>query len=168
MVGICLLGSWHGHRGGGGNPVSGPAQRIPLLAILTMRRSRFLVIWSVALLVILAMVSAMNAVVNPYDRFAWRRIPGVNVLKPAVKNHAALTKTYQVERARPVTAVLGTSRAYLGIDAGSAQFPDSFHPVYNYGLPGTTMGRSLLRELSHAWGTGRLRHVVAILDFPAF
>jgi hypothetical protein len=110
----------------------------------------------------------MNTIVNPYDRFAWQRIPGVNVLKPAVKNHAALTKAYQVERARPVTAIIGTSRAYLGMDSGSEQFPASFDPVYNYGLPGTTMGRSLLRELSQAWGTGRLRHVVAILDFPAF
>jgi hypothetical protein len=54
------------------------------------------------------------------------------------------------------------------MDSGSEQFPASFDPVYNYGLPGTTMGRSLLRELSQAWGTGRLRHVVAILDFPAF
>jgi len=129
---------------------------------------RFLVTWSVALVAILATVVAVNTVVDPYDRFGWQRISGINLLKPAVKNHSALTKAYQVERARPVTAVLGTSRAYLGIDAGSPAWPRSFNPVYNYGLPGTTMGRSLLRELWQAWGTGRLRHVVAILDFPAF
>lgn len=138
------------------------------MAILTVSSRRFLVIWSVALVAILAIVVAVNTVVDPYDRFGWQRISGVNLLKPAVKNHSALTKAYQVERARPVTAVLGTSRAYLGIDAGSPCWPRSFHPVYNYGLPGTTMGRSLLRELWQAWGTGRLRHVVAILDFPAF
>jgi hypothetical protein len=122
----------------------------------------------VTLAAILAVVCAVNVVVNPYDLFPWTRIPGVNVLKPAIKNHAALTKTYQVERARPVTAVLGTSRVYLGIDSASPAWPESYRPVYNYGLPGTNMSRSLLRELREAWSTGNLRHVVAFLDFPAF
>jgi hypothetical protein len=95
------------------------------------RQSRFLMIWLVSVVAILAMVCAVNALVNPYDRFAWQRIPGINIRKPAVKNHAALTKAYQVERAGPVTVVIGTSRAYLGIDAGGAQWPESFQPVYN-------------------------------------
>jgi hypothetical protein len=132
------------------------------------RQSRYLVIWASALVVILALVAAVNVVVNPYDLFPWQRITGINVLKPAIKNHTALTKAYQVERARPVTAELGTSRAYLGIDSASPAWPKSFYPVYNYGLPGTTMGRSLLRELREAWSTGNLRHVVAVLDVPAF
>jgi hypothetical protein len=129
---------------------------------------RFLLIWTVALVAIVALVAAVNVVVNPYDLFDMPRIAGVNVLKPAIKNHAALTKAYQIERARPVTAVLGTSRAYLGIDSASPNWPDSYRPVYNYGLPGTTMGRSLLRELREAWSTGHVRHAVAFLDFPAF
>ena len=41
-------------------------------------------------------------------------------------------------------------------------------PCTSYGLPGTTMGRSLLRELREAWSTGHVRHAVAFLDFPAF
>src|ERR1051326_7149091 len=130
--------------------------------------SRFLTIWAVALVAVLVFVAAMNVAVNPYDRFAWHRIPHVNVLKPAIKNYASLTKLYQIERARPVTAVLGTSRAYLGIDSASPAWPESYQPVYNYGLPGTTMGRSLMRELREAWSTGNLRHAVAFLDFPAF
>ena len=133
-----------------------------------MRRSRFLLTWSVTLAAILASAAAVNLIVNPYDLFAWARIPGINVLKPAIKNHAALTKAYQVERARPVTAVLGTSRVYLGIDAASRTGRNHSAQCYNYGLPGTNMSRSLLRELRQAWGTGRLRHVVAFLDVPAF
>jgi hypothetical protein len=129
---------------------------------------RYLMTWAAALLGLLAIVAGVNIVVNPYDLFDWPRIPGVNVLKPAIKNHAALTKAYQVERARPVTVVLGTSRAYLGINADSPEWPASFRPVYNYGLPGTNMSRSLLRELREAWSTGNLRHVVAFLDVPAF
>jgi len=131
-------------------------------------RSRFLTIWSIALVTVLVLVAGLNTAVNPYDLFPWRRIPGINVLKPAIKNHAALTKAYQIERVRPVTVVLGTSRAYLGIDSASAAWPSTYRPVYNYGLPGTTMGRSMLRELREAWSTGNVRHAVAFLDFPAF
>ncbi len=64
--------------------------------------------------------------------------------------------------------VLGTSRPYLGINSASPNWPADYRPVYNYGLPGTTMGRSLLRELREAWSTGHVRHAVAFLDFPAF
>ena len=132
------------------------------------RQARYLCVWAGSLLAILVLVAGVNVVVNPYDLFPWRRIPGVNVLKPAIKNHAALTKAYQVERARPVTVVLGTSRVYLGIDSASPAWPESYRPVYNYGLPGTNMSRSLLRELREAWSTGNLRHAVAFLDVPAF
>jgi hypothetical protein len=132
------------------------------------RQVRFLVYWAVVLVTILVLVASVNVIVNPYDLFPWPRIAGINVLKPEIKNHAALTKAYQVERARPVTAVLGTSRAYLGLDSASPAWPDQYRPVYNYGLPGTTMGRSLLRELRETWSTGQLRHAVAFLDFPAF
>lgn len=132
------------------------------------RPSRFLVTWAIALLAIILIVASVNVVVDPYDLFGWPRIARINMLKPTIKNHAALTKVYQVERAHPVTAVLGTSRVYVGIDSSSHQWPASYQPVYNYGLPGTNMGRSLLRELREAWSTGRLRHVVAFLDVPAF
>ena len=61
---------------------------------------RFLLTWAALLLAILVLVAGFNAVVNPYDLFDLPRIAGINVLKPAIKNHAALTKTYQVERVR--------------------------------------------------------------------
>jgi hypothetical protein len=130
--------------------------------------SRFLFTWAATLLTLLVVTATTTVIVNPYDVFPWPRIAHVNVLKPAIKNHAALTKAFQVDRARPTTAVLGTSRAYLGIDSASPAWPDSFRPVYNYGLPGTNMSRSLLRELREAWSAGHLRHVVAFLDVPAF
>jgi hypothetical protein len=132
------------------------------------RPMRFLVTWSVALVAILALTAGLNIVVNPYDLFAWQRIDGVNVLKPATKNHVALTKAYQVERLRPVTAALGTSRAYLGVDAASPYWPGSFQPVFNSGMPAADIAQSLPYELRKAWETGRLQHAVVILDLPAF
>ena len=77
------------------------------------RPVRFLLMWAVALLALLALVAGFNAVINPYEVFAWQRIPWLNEYKPGTRNHVALAKAYQVERARPVTVILGTSRVYL-------------------------------------------------------
>lgn len=132
------------------------------------RQSRFLLIWSLALLLLLAITAGFNAIINPYDVFGWQRINGINDYKPVTKNHVALTKAYQIERARPVTVVLGTSRAYVAIDAASPNWPVAYRPVYNYGTPKSSMSDVVFRELRQAWGTGRLRHAVAILDVPTF
>jgi hypothetical protein len=132
------------------------------------RPIRFLSIWFAALLVLLVVASAVNVFVNPYDLFPWQRIAGINEFKPRIRDHAFMTKLYQIERAQPVTAILGTSRAYLGMDSKSPAWPASFQPVYNYGIPGTSMGRSLFRELREAASIGPLRHVVVILDVPSF
>lgn len=132
------------------------------------RPSRFLLIWAAALLVMLALVAGFNAIINPYEVFAWRRIPGVNEYKPVTKNHVALAKAFQIERARPITVVLGTSRAYVAIDSANRVWPEANRPVYNYGTPKASMSDVLFRELREAWGTGRLRHAVAILDVPTF
>jgi hypothetical protein len=129
---------------------------------------RFLLLWAAALVAILAAVAVFNAAINPYEVFAWHRFRGINEYKPGTRNHVALAKAYQVERARPVTVILGTSRAYLAMDAASPVWPEADRPVYNYGTPGSNMSEVLFRELQQAWSTGRLRHAVAILDVPAF
>jgi hypothetical protein len=132
------------------------------------RNARFLLLWSTALLAMLALVAGFNAAINPYETFAWQRFPGINEYKPGTRNHVALAKAYQIERAQPVTVILGTSRAYLAMDAASPVWPKADRPVYNYGTPGSNMSEVLFRELRQAWATGRLRHAVAILDVPAF
>jgi len=129
---------------------------------------RFLLLWAAALVAMLALVAGFNAAINPYELFAWQRFPGINEYKPGTRNHVTLAKAYQVERARPVTVILGTSRAYLAMDAASPVWPGADRPVYNYGTPGSNMSEVLFRELQQAWATGRLRHAVAILDVPAF
>jgi hypothetical protein len=117
---------------------------------------------------ILLAVAGLNAVVNPYDVLAEVRITGINMLKPGVKNHIAMTKAYQIERARPATVVLGTSRAYIGIDAGSSAWPAAMRPVYNYGIPGYQVTSLLFPTLQEAYTTGGLRHAVVVLDYQAF
>ena len=72
---------------------------------------RFLVTWALALMAILALAGGLNVVVNPYEFFPWGRIAGVNDRKPGIRNHTALSKAYQIERARPTTVsiAIGTS-----------------------------------------------------------
>jgi hypothetical protein len=130
--------------------------------------SRYLAFWAVSLLVALALAAGLNIFVNPYDVFAEPRMPGINVLKPGSKNHTAMTKMYQIERARPVTVALGSSRTYIGIDAASAAWPEAMQPVYNYGIPGNIEAIALMRNLREAWATGRLRNAVVFLDYLTF
>ena len=130
--------------------------------------ARFVRIWCVALPMLLAAVAGFNILVNPYDLSDNARIFGMNARKPGVRNHVALSKAYQIERARPATVVLGTSRVFIGIDAASAAWPVAMAPVYNYGIPGYIETQTLFRTLREAWATGRLKHAVIFLDFSAF
>jgi hypothetical protein len=132
------------------------------------RPARFLLLWASALVGLLALVAGFNAAIDPYEMFGWQRFPGVNEYKPGTRDHVRLAKAYQVERMRPVTVILGTSRAYLAMDAASPVWPATYRPVYNYGTPGSNVSEVLFRELQQAWAAGQLRHAVAILDVPAF
>ena len=70
------------------------------------RPSRFLTVWVVALLVLAGAVAGFNALVDPYDVFGRARIAGFNDIKPRARNHPMLTKTYQIERAKPATVLV--------------------------------------------------------------
>jgi hypothetical protein len=129
---------------------------------------RFLAVWAIALLVLTVATAGLNYVVNPYDLFRERRIEGLNQSKPRTRNHTFLTKTYQIERAQPATVVLGTSRVYIGIDAGSSAWTNEMQPVYNYGIPGYIPPKTLYRTLQEAWATGHLQRAVVFLDVPSF
>ncbi len=166
--GLAAAGDWSGGDFGGGYFVAGSAQRISVLAVLMVSRSRFLATWSMALVVMLVLAAGFNAAINPYELFPWQRIAGINGYKPGTRNHVALAKAYQVERARPVTVILGSSRVYYVMNAASPLWPEADRPVYNYGIVGSNLSQLMFRELRQAWGTGRLRHAVAILDVPAF
>jgi len=113
------------------------------------------------------LVGAINFSIDPYDVFGSRRIAGIDLYKPATKNHMMLSKTYQVSRVRPVTVIVGASKVLIGLDANSRSWPASMRPIYNYGVPGTGI-RSNFETVQEAYHAGRLKYVVAVLDFEAF
>ena len=129
--------------------------------------ARFCRIWLGALIAMLALVAAFNVIVDPYSVFGMPRIAGFNALKPGAGTHERMVKTYQVERRRPVTIILGSSRADNGLDPDSALWPARMRPVYNLAVDGASQPE-LLAFLREAWATGRLKYAIVQLDFENF
>lgn len=110
---------------------------------------------------------ALAVIADPYRMFGTPRIRDVNVLKPRVYEHADLAKTYQLERIKPRTVLLGNSRTEIGFDPESKVWPSNWRPVFNAGLS----GRSLFiasRMLQEALAAGPVKNVILQVDFPDF
>src|SRR3546814_466604 len=63
-------------------------------------------------------------------------------------------------------SILGNSRADIGFDPESPAWPESFRPVYNFGIPGGGL-YDVLRSYLLARDSG-VRRVVVGLDFADF
>jgi hypothetical protein len=129
---------------------------------------RFVLNWLVALVTLAILVAGFNAIVDPYDVFGSPRLAGINRFKPEAKNHSMLAKTYQVERFRPTTILLGSSRVHIGIDAHGPAWPASMQPVYNYAIPRWYGTYTSYRSLQEADAIGHLKYAVIFLDFQNF
>lgn len=87
-------------------------------------------------------------------------------MKPAAY-HQAAAKTYLLERARPITLLLGNSRIELGFDPQSEQWPETMRPVFNAGLDGRDLSIAV-KILDGALEMPGLRHVLVGIDLPEF
>jgi hypothetical protein len=129
----------------------------------TIPARRFCLVWLGALLAILAVVAGFDAAVDPYAVFGTPRLAGFNARKIAAAPQQRMAKTYEVERVRPVTVLLGSSRVDIGLDPASPVWPAAMRPVFNYGLDGMGL-RQARAALMQAAATGRLRNAVLVLD----
>jgi hypothetical protein len=129
--------------------------------------ARYCLIWLGSLAGVMLLVAAVNFTIDPYEIFGSKRIAGIDVYKPAAKNHMMLAKTYQVSRVRPVTVLVGASNVLIGLDASSRSWPTSMRPVYNFGVPGTGIPAHFGTMLE-AYHAGRLKYVIAVIDFEEF
>lgn len=104
--------------------------------------------------------------IDPY------RLHGTSLLpetapRPAAKNQAFVAKAHLARRLGPTTVVIGNSRVDVGVSPDSPSWPAHTHPVFNYGLPGVGLGRSLqaYRDL-HKLHPARLLMIgVDFMDF---
>jgi hypothetical protein len=128
----------------------------------------FLRSWLISVLSLGFIVAALNLAVDPYDVFGTPRIPGISTLKPGSKNHAQMTKPYQLARIHPATVVIGPSSVHIGIDAAAPQWPAAMRPVYNYAIPGAYATKVSLDTLREAIAAGGVQNAVVFLDFPNY
>ncbi|NNF17937.1 MAG: hypothetical protein HKN70_14425 [Gammaproteobacteria bacterium] len=128
---------------------------------------RYLNNFALVVVLVLLATSTMNLLVDPYARYELIRAPGFNERKPAAVDQVALTKTYQVIRARPQTLLLGNSRVDIGLDPESPSLPQVFTPAYNLAIPGTGVEAALF-YLRHAAAHTDLKALVLGVDFMDF
>ena len=125
---------------------------------------RFLRAWLIASLALLALVAGFNALIDPYAVFGTPRIAGLNAFKTASATHAALSKTYEVERIRPRTVLIGSSTVDIGLDPEDPIWPKDLRPVFDYGVPGS-LPPFQYRTLQQAAAAGTLKQAIIVLSF---
>ena len=119
------------------------------------------------MLALSAACAAFTVAVDPYRMYGTMPLTGWTALKPRIFEQGAIAKTYQLQRIRPITLLLGNSRVQVGFDPDSPLWPQNARPVFNAGLAGVGMEMSaaLLRE---AIAVGPPRSVFLALDLQDF
>ena len=89
---------------------------------------------------VLAIVG-FNRLMDPYALYGGPTIEGININKPTLSSHAYMAKAVAVNRVRPSTIFLGSSRGERGMDP--------LHPAlngdkrYNLSLSGSSIYEAL-------------------------
>jgi hypothetical protein len=129
--------------------------------------TRYLRIWILATLTLLAAVAAFNLMVDPYDLFRVISWEGFNRIKSRAGQKAVLFKRENFRRMQPNALILGNSRAEIGFDPDCPAWPAALRPVFNLALPGSGP-HSALEELQWAQDIKMPRLVLMGLDFLDF
>jgi hypothetical protein len=137
----------------------------PEAAVSSCRR--FCITWFFGVVLLVAVIGAFNALVDPYLVVGTPRLAGLNAAKPEARWHTQLAKDYLIGRIRPAGLLLGASKVDLGIDPKSHFWPDDARPAFNYGVPGTDI-RGNLADLRRAVALGTVRRALVVLDFNDF
>jgi hypothetical protein len=123
---------------------------------------RFIGHFFAGLVSLMALVGAINYLIDPFDLWGAPLIAGVNTAKSF--GNIVFLKPLQVEVRHPRTVVLGTSRVQFGID------PRDFPPderAYNFGIPAAKLDE-LKAYAEHILAHTQTNKLVIGLDFFAF
>jgi len=129
--------------------------------------ARFCRIWGISLLVLVSLIGACNALVDPYLVIGAPRIAGFNAVKPETETHTLLAKTYLMQRAYYPGMMFGDSKVDIGLDPKSPSWPADSRPVFNDGLPGSGIDGSLV-QLRNAAARGGLRRALVFIELGEF
>jgi hypothetical protein len=113
-------------------------------------------------------IAIFNTLIDPYGVLNSPTVPSLNQKKVAKSTgNARLFKAIDVQRIKPVTIFLGTSRTERGLDPEHPVFADE-QPVYNLALPAANH-YEVMRYFEHAIANQpQIEQVVIGVDFFMF
>jgi hypothetical protein len=109
-------------------------------------------------LAILAVIAGFNAMVDPFGMYS-----RVETNKPTINTRMRLYKAFEVERVKPQTLILGSSRTHVGLRCSHEALAELEAPCYNLAFDGATT-KEMYYYLLHAQSIKPLKHVILGLD----
>ena len=131
--------------------------------MITSKTTRYATVATLVTMLLLGSVATFNAVVDPFGMNMLVDIKGFNDIKPAIYNRVRLFKAYQVERVRPQSLILGTSRSHIGFSCSHKVWARMEGPCYNSAFDGAT-AREMYYYLLNAYAIRPLTHVLLGLE----
>lgn len=121
----------------------------------------------IVLVALLALAGIFNVAVDPYGVFGMPQVQGFNLVKPAAPTRSRIAKPSQARRTQPATLIMGNSRPEMGLDPEDPNWRPEHRPVYNQGLPGSSV-YMMFRNAQDLLADGSVHLVVWGLDFTDF
>jgi len=108
----------------------------------------------------LLLIAATNWLVNPYGVFNSPVLEGINTYKTEIHTRERMNKTYRVNRIKPDTIILGTSRA-LVLDAQHPFLEDKH--AFNLAISSSSAYEQW-RYFQHANSVNKIKNVIIGID----
>ena len=125
---------------------------------------RYVALWALWLVLLLAGIGGICAAVDPYMVLGTPTLTGLTADKPAAADWPRISKVYTVKRARARTILLGGSTVDVGFNPSSPSWETSARPVFNLAIDGATPSQHL-RFLQHALAYGQPTRILLGLSF---
>jgi len=118
---------------------------------------KWILLWFKIVFILLFLIGIFNVIINPYGIF------NTIISIPHIKtdNKIRLIKAIKVEQIKPVSIILGTSRAEFGYDPSHYYFKK---PSYNFAISASSMYEAR-KNFEWALKQGRLKQVLLVLDY---
>jgi hypothetical protein len=122
---------------------------------------RWVIIWFIVVSIIIAFIGSFNYIVDPYGIYNTNII---NIPKIRVSNKMRLIKVLKVEKIKPTSIALGTSRTEYGYDP---EHPYFLKQSFNFAIDGGSM-YELRKNFEWALKQGNLKKILLVTDYRMF
>ncbi len=113
-----------------------------------------------SLLLLFIVISSINFIADPYNLYRTNFFPN----KPKEATQARLIKALELKQIKPISIVIGTSRADLGINPDHEYFQK---PSYNSSIPGSSI-YEIKFYVEEAIKLGNLKQILFVVDWRMF